>query len=306
MIVRNEEKMLGRCLSSVKDCVDEIIIVDTGSLDHTVQIAKKFGAKVFSFKWIDDFSAARNFSFSKATQDYSMWLDADDILLEEDREKLIWLKQHLNPDIDVIMMPYQIDMYNGKTMVTCFRERLLKTSRNFKWIEPVHEAILPKGNIYYADVVVRHAKVHNILTQRNLEIYEKHLAKGNSLSPRGKLYYGKELYEHGRYEEAKKWLITFLKEKQVEPTEPILACRILSKCYKQLDEKENSLSILYKSFQYDAPQRVVCCDIGDFYSEEGAYEKATFWYELACRLPEASQVMGRLWESKKNEVKYEW
>ncbi len=87
MIVKNEEKVLARCLESVKDIVDEIIIVDTGSTDKTKEIAYRYTQNVYDFEWIHDFSAARNYSFSKATKDYQMWLDADDIITEENRKK---------------------------------------------------------------------------------------------------------------------------------------------------------------------------------------------------------------------------
>ncbi|WP_169738584.1 TPR domain-containing glycosyltransferase [Desulfofalx alkaliphila] len=80
MIVKDEGKFLGRCLESVRDCVDEIIIVDTGSKDNTVSIAKKFGAKVYHYKWNDNFSAARNFSLTKATGQWILYLDADEEL----------------------------------------------------------------------------------------------------------------------------------------------------------------------------------------------------------------------------------
>ena len=67
MIVKNEEKVLARCLDSIRGFVDEIIIVDTGSDDDTKRIARKYTDKVYDFEWIDDFAAARNYSFSKAT-----------------------------------------------------------------------------------------------------------------------------------------------------------------------------------------------------------------------------------------------
>lgn len=88
MIVKDEEDVLRRCLDSVKEIVDEIIIVDTGSTDKTKLIASEFTDKIFDFKWCDDFSKARNFSFSKATKEYIIWLDADDVILEEDKLKI--------------------------------------------------------------------------------------------------------------------------------------------------------------------------------------------------------------------------
>jgi glycosyltransferase involved in cell wall biosynthesis len=88
MIVKNEEKHLATCLSSVKDVVDEIIVVDTGSNDKTVEIAESFGAKVFHFDWIDDFSAARNYSLSKCTGDWILYLDADEELNKDSINEL--------------------------------------------------------------------------------------------------------------------------------------------------------------------------------------------------------------------------
>ncbi|MEJ5365233.1 MAG: glycosyltransferase [Desulfosoma sp.] len=81
MIVRNEEANLPRCLDSVRDQVDEIIVVDTGSQDRTRDIAALYGAKVLEFQWNNDFSAARNVSVQHATGDWVLWLDADEELL---------------------------------------------------------------------------------------------------------------------------------------------------------------------------------------------------------------------------------
>lgn len=86
MIVKNEEEWLSQCLESVKDLVSEIIVVDTGSTDKTKEIAKTFGAKVFDFVWTDDFAAARNFSISKATGSWILWLDADEKVAKKDHD----------------------------------------------------------------------------------------------------------------------------------------------------------------------------------------------------------------------------
>ena len=69
MIVKNEEDCLGTCLDSLKDLVDEILIADTGSTDRTKEIAASYGARIFDFAWVDDFAAARNFIFDKASCD---------------------------------------------------------------------------------------------------------------------------------------------------------------------------------------------------------------------------------------------
>ena len=88
MIVKDEEDCLAKCLESAKDAVDEIIIVDTGSTDGTVEIAKKYGAKVYHHPWEGDFSKARNYSIQYATCDWILYLDADEELFREDIPKL--------------------------------------------------------------------------------------------------------------------------------------------------------------------------------------------------------------------------
>jgi glycosyltransferase involved in cell wall biosynthesis len=88
MIVRDEEEMLPRCLAAVQDAVDEIVIVDTGSTDRTVEIAESFGARVIEQAWTGSFSDARNTSFDAASCDWVMYLDADEVLVRDDVDKL--------------------------------------------------------------------------------------------------------------------------------------------------------------------------------------------------------------------------
>jgi glycosyltransferase involved in cell wall biosynthesis len=88
MIVRDEEEMLPRCLEAVAPAVDEIIIVDTGSQDATVELAKSFGATVIEREWTGSFGDARNASFDAATSDWIVYLDADEVLNKDDTERL--------------------------------------------------------------------------------------------------------------------------------------------------------------------------------------------------------------------------
>jgi len=96
MIVKNEEKFLEQCLNSIKDLVDEIIIVDTGSTDKTKEIAARFTDKIFDFKWCDDFAAARNESLKHATGDWILVLDADETISAQDHAKIKELIQNDN------------------------------------------------------------------------------------------------------------------------------------------------------------------------------------------------------------------
>ncbi len=94
MIVRDEEEMLPRCLASAAAAVDEIVIVDTGSKDATVEIARSFGAHVIEREWTGSFSDARNVSFDAATGDWLLYLDADEVLVGADIDKLRALCGH--------------------------------------------------------------------------------------------------------------------------------------------------------------------------------------------------------------------
>lgn len=88
MIVRDEENAIARCLDSVKDFVDEMIIVDTGSKDRTVEICMSFGAKVFHYEWNNHFAQARNYSLSQASGDWLLWLDADEEIKQASFDQL--------------------------------------------------------------------------------------------------------------------------------------------------------------------------------------------------------------------------
>lgn len=95
MIVRDEEDQIGKALQSVDGLVDEIIVVDTGSTDKTMEIIKEFGGKLIESKWEDDFSQARNLALHEATGDYILFMDADEFIHPTDRFGLALFKMLL-------------------------------------------------------------------------------------------------------------------------------------------------------------------------------------------------------------------
>lgn len=293
MIVKNEEDVLGRCLDSAADIADEIIIADTGSTDKTIEIAASYTSKIFAFKWVEDFSAARNFAFSKATSDYILWLDADDVIPEQDREKLKQLKQTLDPSVDAVMMKYDVNFDNkGNTTLSYFRERLVKRSRNFQWFEPVHECIDISGNIIMMDIHIVHKKVHSKPPRRNIELLEKQLSDGKALSARGLYYYARELLYNDRLDDAITHFNKFLDLEKGWLEDRIGACFILSKCYAMKQDNKNRLKTLLRSFEYDNPKAEACCEIGSCHMEQGDYRKAIFWFELAAGLKKPEKSWG--------------
>ncbi|MBC5636353.1 glycosyltransferase family 2 protein [Ornithinibacillus hominis] len=285
MIVKNEEEVLARCLDTVKDIVDEINIVDTGSSDKTVEIAKKYTDRVFYFEWIDDFAAARNESFKYATKDYILYLDADDVLLEEDQEKLKNLKKTLDPSVDSVSMYYNAGMDSyGNVTLTYRRNRLVKRSRNFQWKGDCHQYLEVYGKVINSDVAVTHKKISHSVG-RNLSIYEKKLERGDTFTPRDYFYYGNELRENGYYEKAIENYNHNIEMKEGWIEDKVYACINKADCYRFLGKLDEEIASLYESFRFSkTPRPESCSRIGYYYQRNKEYQSAIYWYTLATEL----------------------
>lgn len=289
MIVKNEEETLARCLESALAFVDEIIIVDTGSTDQTVNIAKTFTDNVYTFPWINDFAAARNYAFSKGTMDYLLWLDADDVVPISSQESLRALKNGLTPDVNVVMLPYQTAFdEDGRPTLSYYRERLIRNGQGFMWEGAVHEVITPRGNVIRRDIPIWHKKEKPGDPNRNLRILTGLIAAGVTLSPRQQYYYSRELADHQRWEEAADALEQFLKQGLGWVENNIDACLLLSTCYQEMGNAHAALDALFQSFHYAAPRPEISCRIGDMFLEKDQLNEAIFWYKTASETKQES------------------
>jgi len=154
MIVKNEEKYLGRCLDSVKDHVDEIIIVDTGSTDRSIKIAENYDTRIYHHPWENDFSKHRNQSLSYATGGWIFQLDADEELFPEDGSVLRNIVREGKADY------YQCQFYDikkdGSVHGTFYLPRLFRNGMGMGYERKVHNQLQVQGHEAYSAIRIRH------------------------------------------------------------------------------------------------------------------------------------------------------
>jgi glycosyltransferase involved in cell wall biosynthesis len=189
LIVRDEERVLGACLSSLDPIVDEIIVVDTGSTDRSAELAARHGAKVFHFAWNDDFSAARNFAIEQACCPWLLYIDADERLREGDRGALLAALSAPGAVAATVR-------FYPRTGFTAYREcRLYRRDPRLRFEGIVHEGILPAirrlitaegGRILDCDLTIDHVGYDGPQTHKS-ERYLRLLARAIESNP-GRIY----------------------------------------------------------------------------------------------------------------------
>ncbi|MDP9701594.1 glycosyltransferase family 2 protein [Paenibacillus polysaccharolyticus] len=285
MIVKNEERTLARCLESVADLMDEIIIMDTGSSDRTMDIAAMYTDQVYTYVWNEDFAAARNESFARATQEYILWLDADDVLLPGERAKLTMLKEQLpsgGKTAGVIMGYTLAEGPEGSPLVADRRLRLVKRDAGCRWYGRLHEQLrFPQGEVITADIAVTHRREAGNHSARNVRILRKWIAEEGIAQGRLLFYYAGECYDRQRYAAAARGYAKLLEQPSGYREDRLIACARLAECYERLGEPGRKLGALLQSFQYDLPHADFCCAIAACFHERQEIVTAIYWYMQA-------------------------
>ena len=153
MIVKNEEKILEKTLPNLSKFADEIILVDTGSNDGTLSAAKKFGAKIYHFAWINDFSAARNESLKHAAGDWILWIDADEFMTEEDLKTLrAELETSAAEAHSFTLYESNIDACEKKNGYE--RAKVFKHGSGYRFERPINEQLVnEKGEVVSGELI---------------------------------------------------------------------------------------------------------------------------------------------------------
>jgi glycosyltransferase involved in cell wall biosynthesis len=293
MIVKNEEKVLARCLDSLQGLADELIIVDTGSTDATKQIAARYTDQIYDFTWINDFAAARNFSFSKATMDYIYVADADEVIDEENRQRFLLLKQKLLPEIEIVQMKYanQLAFNTTYNYDVEYRPKLYKRLRTFLWVEPVHENVMLSPVIYDSDIVITHMPISNH-AGRDFQIYQRVIEREGKLSPKLYAMYARELYIAGEakdFLQAEAYYQSFSENADCSERERKIYECILVRCARIRGDYKSMLKYSLRNIADGKGSAEVCYELGEYFYETEDYREATLWYynaayETECEL----------------------
>ena len=291
MIVKDEERVLSRCLESLKGLADEIIIVDTGSSDMTKKIALEYTDKIYDFTWIHDFSAARNYSFSKASMDYIYVADADEVIDEENRQRFLLMKQKLLPEIEIVQMKYsnQLSFNTTYNFDVEYRPKLYKRLRNFRWVEPIHENVELKPVIYDSDIVITHMPESNHAT-RDFQTFLRVIGAEGRLSPKLYEMYARELYVAGRdkdFAEAFSFFKMFSNQENCNERERKISECILVRCYRLDKDITGMMKYSLRNIADGKASAEVCYELGEYFAETGDYREATIWYYNAAYETEA-------------------
>lgn len=281
MIVKNEEKVLARCLDSVSDLVDEIIIVDTGSTDNTKKIASKYTNKIYDFTWIYDFSAARNFAFSKAEKDYIYSADADEVLDETNRERFRQMKQVLLPEIEIVQMKYGNQLSHGSAynFDEEYRPKLFKRLREFVWEEPVHEMVRLEPVVYDSEIVISHMPEKNN-SDRDFSVFQRHIKEGKRISKRLHHMYAMELYISGKDEdflEAEEFFTQSCEDVSRSVDEIKEAACVVCRAARIREDAGIMMKMALKDMLTEGSAEM-CYELGEYFRERGDLKEAAIWY----------------------------
>lgn len=250
IIAKNEENNIERCLSSLAPYDFEIIVIDTGSTDRTKELAAKYTDKIYDYEWIDDFSAARNFSLEKASNKWIFMMDCDEWIEEIDIEEFEYFRKHLPNDVGSISRRNYNGSVDAPTSTFIDRTERLFSKQLYNYKGIIHEQLTPKF-------------------QKEFETYLLNTTIGHS---------GYCISEEAKELKAKRNITLLLKQLESEPDNPYVYYQ-LGIGYKFMNDYENAYTYFSKGLEYDVDPSLAYVDnmvveFGHTMLELGRFEEA--------------------------------
>ncbi len=281
MIVKDAAEDLERCLASVASAVDEIVVIDTGSQDDTIAIARRHGARVAEVAWDDDFAAARNESLGMATGEWILWMDADDYLLPADCDKVARVRG-LKPD-----RALYFSLANEGADRASFRQiKMFPNNPEIRFERPVHETVLPVINrmgmaTAVTDVEVKHTGYSDpASTRRKHEYYHGLMSAWLGSHPDDYDFHfriGHTHYAERRFDQARARFELILRagEEAVQPHSVFVqAATFVGRCLLEEGEYSEAIPALESAVELDGESVLARLSLGDALTKSGQYQRA--------------------------------
>lgn len=297
MIVKDEADVLARVLEDVSGLCDEMVVVDTGSVDDTKAIARRLGAKVFDFAWTDDFAAARNFSFVQCQGEWILWLDADDRLPPEARDALASLKNELanRPDVSAVKLRY-LYAFSAENPDVCIvsheRERLMRRDLGPRWSGAIHETfpVPASRTMRFAKAWVEHrpSPDHGRLSaERNLRVSERQIVAGDR-RPNTLWHHARSLQGVGRWEDA---LVAYQDclEEGISGWAKYESLESMAVCSERLSRHDDKYRYLRSAVEADSNRAEALFRLGIHHYERQEWEQAMPFFTKATQLTPPDQ-----------------
>ncbi len=289
IIAKNEEKNIDRCFSSITPYGFEIVLVDTGSTDRTKELAAKYTDCIYDFTWINDFSAARNFSLDKASNNWILMMDCDEWIESLDLEEMEYFRKHLSDTVGSVARRNITGTPDKPDMYTDYTERLF-SRKKYHYTGIIHEQLTPKfGNqfeSYILNTSIGHSgycmtdEERQSKSKRNVDLLLKQLEQEPD-NPYVYYQLGKGYQMIADHERACYYFGKGL-EFDLEPELAYVQSMVVEYGYELLltDQKEEALSFrnIYDAFSSSADFVYV---MGLIYLENELYEEALDEFQKA-------------------------
>jgi glycosyltransferase involved in cell wall biosynthesis len=306
LIVKNEERTLGRCLASIRDHVDEIVVVDTGSTDATERVARQNTDRVFHTAWRRDFSHARQQAFDRATGDWVFWIDADDVVLNAHR-----IRETIEAaprDVKAFYWKYVVGRDEfGNSTCEFWRERCVRHEGLFRWVGRVHEVLVPRVPCATArvdDVVVLHLrepKPDRPVT-RNLDIlHEEYLRSRRRPAPRLLLCLANEYADTGQVDAAIEFFNQYVRSSTWND-EKYFAQLKLARLYRQQQRHAEAIDMALQALKNIPFWANAYFSIAESYYYQKDWGRVAHWIELGKNLPAPETIC----VVSPREYRYDW
>jgi tetratricopeptide (TPR) repeat protein len=315
MIARNEEASIGEALGGACDFFTQIVVVDTGSTDHTAEIARKAGAEVYPFEWVDDFSAARNESIRHARGKWIFWMDADDTLSLASAEALIQDALSAPQDVGALIVPSQSIGANGVASTRVDHAKLFRNLPGIRFEGRIHEQVLPSIEV----LGLRWMRSGAVVLHAGYDLGEVGLDQKRARDWRIMQLELQERPNHpfvlfnaamiarfsNRYEEALEFTERAIAESEARGLPPLRKADVLRvEALRELKREDEALAAAFEGLNRVGGDGELHFHAGTLLTIKGRFREALAHFEVAAQAPirdlssvDASMLAHKLWHN---------